>query len=289
MRELLHCNSSQNAQDIVCFLRTVLLNSRDKECQQFRKALLKDFDVVDILCKSLAVIYTEENNPNNGYEYTQSCAEILLSMLSPQDYQSTQHLLQQFVHECGNYVIANQEVKLREIFAQFFSVICSRITSNYLLPYFLHFFALALRGVGDFNSTIRQQCTIAFRQLVPLAPLAKQQLLSLSRQDDIINDDDPSIRMSPNDKNSLGNTMFLLRQIFQREKINSINQSTNSEDVQIVNILLGIMSPTESSQNERSAYTLRQYQWEGISWLTNLRRCGLSGILADEMGLGKRF
>ena len=28
---------------------------------------------------------------------------------------------------------------------------------------------------------------------------------------------------------------------------------------------------------------LRKYQWEGVSWLTQLRRFGLGGILADEM------
>ena len=32
---------------------------------------------------------------------------------------------------------------------------------------------------------------------------------------------------------------------------------------------------------------LRNYQWEGVTWLTNLRLCGLSGLLADEMGLGE--
>jgi hypothetical protein len=32
---------------------------------------------------------------------------------------------------------------------------------------------------------------------------------------------------------------------------------------------------------------VRGYQWDGISWLTQLRRCGLGGILADDMGLGK--
>jgi len=32
---------------------------------------------------------------------------------------------------------------------------------------------------------------------------------------------------------------------------------------------------------------LREYQWAGVSWLTQLRRFDLNGILADEMGLGK--
>ena len=35
------------------------------------------------------------------------------------------------------------------------------------------------------------------------------------------------------------------------------------------------------------AFYLRDYQWAGVSWITHLRRCGLSGVLADEMGLGK--
>jgi SNF2 family DNA or RNA helicase len=36
-----------------------------------------------------------------------------------------------------------------------------------------------------------------------------------------------------------------------------------------------------------SDQAVRGYQWDGISWLTQLRRCGLGGILADDMGLGK--
>jgi hypothetical protein len=31
-----------------------------------------------------------------------------------------------------------------------------------------------------------------------------------------------------------------------------------------------------------SASGLRAYQWEGVSWLTQLRRCGLGGILAGR-------
>lgn len=36
-----------------------------------------------------------------------------------------------------------------------------------------------------------------------------------------------------------------------------------------------------------SSSPLRDYQWVGVSWLTELRRSGLGAILADEMGLGK--
>jgi len=32
---------------------------------------------------------------------------------------------------------------------------------------------------------------------------------------------------------------------------------------------------------------LRNYQWDGVAWLTHLRRCGLGGVLCDEMGTGK--
>jgi hypothetical protein len=35
--------------------------------------------------------------------------------------------------------------------------------------------------------------------------------------------------------------------------------------------------------------TLRDYQWDGISWLTFLRRTALCGVLADEMGLHARL
>ena len=39
------------------------------------------------------------------------------------------------------------------------------------------------------------------------------------------------------------------------------------------------LSPSSSSLLLRE---LRGYQWEGVSWLTHLRRCGLGGIVAGE-------
>lgn len=46
---------------------------------------------------------------------------------------------------------------------------------------------------------------------------------------------------------------------------------------------LMIMKLFNSTIKSRPSLLLRSYQWEGVSWLTRLRRCGLSGILADEM------
>lgn len=37
----------------------------------------------------------------------------------------------------------------------------------------------------------------------------------------------------------------------------------------------------------RGGLVLRPYQWEGVRWLTLLRRSGLHGALCDDMGLGK--
>jgi len=36
-----------------------------------------------------------------------------------------------------------------------------------------------------------------------------------------------------------------------------------------------------------ASLSLREYQWEGVGWLSSLYENGLNGILADEMGLGK--
>ena len=287
VQELL--DSSRNidlfkAEEIICFSRTVVLNPRDEQCKQLKSKLVADFDVVNLLCKSLAVIYIDiDIGSTNDGKHIQLCAETLLSMLSYNDIQSERQILLHFVQNCSKYIIESQEIKLREVFACLFSAVCTQSVGRYLLPHFVHFFALALRGIGDFNSTIRQQCTQAFRKLVPLAPLAKQQLLSRTRQNFTINEVDNFLF---SDNSNLQNTVYLLKQIFQREKIATINESTNAHDVKIMTILRGIMSSTSGDQ---SAYFLRQYQWEGVTWLMNLRRCGLSGILADEMGLGKRL
>lgn len=44
---------------------------------------------------------------------------------------------------------------------------------------------------------------------------------------------------------------------------------------------------TTGQPNLVSGGTMRDYQLEGLTWLTCLYQIGLNGILADEMGLGK--
>ena len=83
--------------------------------------------------------------------------------------------------------------------------------------------------------------------------------------------------------------------------------STNPLDVHIMQCLLGQTGtdagtgtvtgsngsvappPSQSSSSTSSSSSsllllreLRGYQWEGVSWLTHLRRCGLGGIVAGE-------
>ncbi|KAM3576447.1 hypothetical protein VYU27_001613 [Nannochloropsis oceanica] len=45
--------------------------------------------------------------------------------------------------------------------------------------------------------------------------------------------------------------------------------------------------PDSLSSCFRGGLVLRPYQWEGVMWLTLLRRAGLHGALCDDMGLGK--
>ncbi len=48
-----------------------------------------------------------------------------------------------------------------------------------------------------------------------------------------------------------------------------------------------LAKPIENKEYENKNYTLRDYQKEGVSWLSNLYEAKLGGLLADEMGLGK--
>jgi hypothetical protein len=129
-----------------------------------------------------------------------------------------------------------------------------------LLPVFPTCFSIALDGIADCDFTVKKNCTQVFRLLIPLVPLAKLSYLNK--------------KISYNQK-----SYELFDLILGNKAIVPLNQSKNYVD-------RCILSKLSRSTNN---LILRDYQWDGVSWLTQLRRCGLSGILADEMGLGKRF
>jgi hypothetical protein len=129
------------------------------------------------------------------------------------------------------------------------------------------------RIVGHYDEIVRRNSTNTFRKLVPLAPAAA--LYSSSSQSNIT-------------QLSISGSMS--------RSMKRIDQSGAEIDVficQCLSSLTNLLRPhdkatkTASSLKSLSQSSLRSYQIEGMTWLTQLRRYGLSGCLADEMGLGK--
>ena len=108
---------------------------------------------------------------------------------------------------------------------------------------------------GDINQRIRKNCTQVFRKLIPIAPLAKQQYLSGQR--------DPHTLAveSQAHSNSDAHANVLMNQIYLRNKVKPLNESDHSVDREIVKQFL-----------DMSTCCLREYQWVGVTWLTQLRR-----------------
>lgn len=129
-------------------------------------------------------------------------------------------------------------------------------------------FTTALCGIGDSDPSVRRSCVQSFRLLVPLASVAKR--ASAWR------------RSTASTSTSLPSS-DLLDHIFTKQSALKIQNSDRPQDVQIMAALAAKTNLWVESSSSLHAAQLRAYQWEGVSWLSQLRRFGLNGILADEM------
>lgn len=129
-------------------------------------------------------------------------------------------------------------------------------------------FSTALFGIGDSDPSVRRSCVQSFRLLVPLASVA-QRASAWRRDTDSVSPALPSAD--------------LLDHIFTKQSALKIQHSQRPQDVQIMAELAARTNLWVESSSSLHAAQLRAYQWEGVSWLTQLRRFGLNGILADEM------
>jgi hypothetical protein len=153
--------------------------------------------------------------------------------------------------------------------------------SDRLLPEYDTLFASTLRGLADFDSAVRVPCVQAFKALVPLASLA-QAIRSATVNGGGQNNSVVSEGCSPLPAREL------LDHIFTKSEPLRLQHSTHRTDQRVLAVLaqqtnLVAAHDGAGAHKDLSPSPLREYQWEGISWLTQLRRFGLSGILADEM------
>eukprot|EP01032_Pedospumella_encystans_P015307 gene15307-17515_t len=170
--------------------------------------------------------------------------------------------------------------QLAELLCSLTSALLEQVVDAYEI-----LFATALRGLGDREAGVRRACVRVFRQLVPLAALAKQ--TSSARR--------ASSPMSGTSANAALNEVHLavekaselLQHIFTKQSPFRIQKSHRERDLKIMKTLTQCTNLVAHHDAALAPAQLRDYQWDGVSWLTQLRRFGLNGILADEMGLGK--
>nr|CAD2170425.1 unnamed protein product [Meloidogyne enterolobii] len=124
---------------------------------------------------------------------------------------------------------------------------------------------LALRCIGDRNESVRAAAALAFRQFVALLPLENRQ-------------------------------NHFLHELFDDSKLDDKSEMTMLQNTYINSFslvdVLGCPGNLPKLRRDEIPFLvdtldLRDYQIEGITWLTFLNRFGLNGILADDMGLGK--
>eukprot|EP01041_Mallomonas_annulata_P002030 gene2030-3947_t len=143
-------------------------------------------------------------------------------------------------------------------------------SSKYIL--YLDWLATAMKGIGDAVSAVRTECATALRVLIPLSSLVGCR--------------------SGNSTSTGTRNVVELAQLTKggRNLYRTFLADTPpllGDDVEDSKILQQLESLTALKRPSGIGDILRPYQWEGISWLTALRRCGVSALLADEMGLGK--
>lgn len=136
-------------------------------------------------------------------------------------------------------------------------------------------FATALRGLGDWDVAVRRPCVRVFRLLVPLASLAKQTAARRLLVRPINLHDAAHL--------AVGRSSELLQHIFTKQNPFRLEESQHPRDLKIMAYLSEQTNLLSKRHSTLSPAQLRDYQWEGVSWLTQLRRFGLNGILADEM------
>lgn len=164
----------------------------------------------------------------------------------------------------------------RGYLSKLFFSLSQRLYENILICYD-SWFSIALAGIADSDILVRQNCMEVFRLVIPIAPLAKQIIQK---------------KTSGSHTNETVSESLLIH-LFNKEKNVRLDQSTSSIDINVINKLSQMTNLVECSAATAegnptkcirlSPARLRDYQWDGISWLTQLRRYGLNGILADEM------
>ena len=174
------------------------------------------------------------------------------------------------------------------------------------------FLAAALYGMGDFEPYVRVQCGTVLRMLVPLAPIARERTIKpapyvpLSTVNEVVCSAEEGTEGKPWKQSGIRFTMTqeekmskLIESLLSRKPLQRITESTDPLDVFLINELASkthllpilnrlnkpykkILAPKGFENIPCKKVSVRPYQWDGVSWLLQLYRCGLGGVLAGN-------
>jgi hypothetical protein len=176
-----------------------------------------------------------------------------------------------------HFVVDEAGLQFRSAVAKILLSVVFRLQHTIAMQCFDSFIHICIRGIGDYQAEVRSLLVQAFRVLVPLAPLA--QSLLVSQNVPIASTAGTSSSSSSTTTSSSPN---FIRDLFVKSGHCNLLQSQDQDDQKILQIVRGLLAAPSKSENVANT-ELREYQWEGISWWTSLRRIGLGGVLADDM------
>lgn len=147
---------------------------------------------------------------------------------------------------------------------------------EHTMPVYDQLLDIALKSLNDYDNVIRQCGGAMFRSMVGYAAIARSRQIH---------------KICIDSKTTSGTTLssyLLTRSSFprlfpttpQEEKL-PISQYTDTCMLSRLRLVSTFLKGTDGQGG------LRGYQWDGVFWMTNLRRCGLGAALCDEMGTGK--
>lgn len=190
-------------------------------------------------------------------------------------------------------ISSSAETVMKSISTKLFVQLSLRLKENIIICY-QKWFSTALYGLGDADAGIRRSSIEVFRMVVPMAPIAKLRSHQKCREGEegegivtTIGDLPKVAESSIEDEGDSALSQVLLN-LFSKETSVRIDLSKTNVDMKIIATLQRLTNLVDSSSSAHrskslSSAKLRDYQWSGVSWLTQLRRFGLNGILADDM------
>lgn len=180
--------------------------------------------------------------------------------------------------------LLNSNAKIRQVASQLLLLLSCELKENLIVEY-ESFLSTAVNGLGDTSSLVRKLCSRSLRYIIPLAPLVLKEDSKVEISN-INNSDDSVVNHL---QNILVGSTTLCRITENRndnEIMNYLKKYTNLVSYESNKSMFGVNNDFTTSNNLNKS-SLRDYQWDGITWIRELTKNKFGCILADDMGLGK--